>query len=266
MKKYLLPLALGVLLAQTAIAQVTLERSYAVQRRTGLPLVSVAKMSTGELKYYFGRVDSSSATPTYWLQVYNEDHSLYRAIALSGDFEAGSVRLLSDKLFDGDAGLEYTAYGPNGVVVYNEDHTVLATMDSANYLSSAASVNQASIVTGATGTKLLLGYYRPGSWLWGVRVYALPGTYVQALAVPDAAGDALARPYPNPATGFVRLPYRLATGVATLTVSDATGRVIREVNVDATFDDFLLNTAGLAPGTYFYRVGEAAAQRFVVAN
>jgi hypothetical protein len=253
MKKTLLALAL--LAAGTARAQITFEHKYPQK-------VNVFKLSTGEVKY--ATYVSGTANQ---VRVYNQNHSLFRqlSVPLAATVKA-DVDYLSDNLFNTTPDLEFLlyAYDPaqssyqDVAQVFSETGTSLLRVDSTNFVDIYNSVG---------GTKLVT-YQRNASGDYYSKVYALGGTRA-ALKTLDAAGRETARPYPNPASERVQLPYTIGAGqVGELSITDATGRVRARYQVDATFDHLLFDTRGLRPGVYIYRVqvaGQAsAAQRFSV--
>lgn len=64
--------------------------------------------------------------------------------------------------------------------------------------------------------------------------------------------DAL--PYPNPATEQLRIPLKGFTGMATIRVSDAEGKLVGSQRVNASVGTTVLNTTGYACGLYTFQV------------
>ncbi|RTQ49650.1 hypothetical protein EJV47_12595 [Hymenobacter gummosus] len=97
-----------------------------------------------------------------------------------------------------------------------------------------------------------------------VSLRGLPAVVTAAVPPRPAAEEAagLGRPYPNPAAGAVRVPYRRAagTGPAAVQLLDALGRRVRRVPVPAAPGGTLaLPLAGLAAGLYWLRFEQAGA-------
>ena len=253
----LLALALGV---QSATAQITLEMTRPGQATGG------GRMSNGAYKYAFPLGAGQ-------MVIYNADHTVnsqFTVPTLAGYQVPTGIQYLSDQLFDTNpATLEFVvSYTPLGVtntpyktIIYNNQAAVLATLDSVAFVS---------VVNTEVGTKLIGSVFRVGPPnTYRTRFYSLPGHYVSPLRTSDeaAGGDQSERAaYPNPAAGFIRLPYELRAGqTAPLTVLDAAGRVVRTMTVGSAFTDVLLDTHELTPGTYTYRV-EGSGGRFVIAQ
>jgi len=245
-------LALGLLTGGAAQAQITQETRYKDN-------VSAYKLSTGEVKYA-GYFYANNA-----FRIYNQNHSLYKQVSLPQTVAyLYSTAFLSDKLFNTTSDLEFVVVAnySSGTVpslkVFSETGATLLTVDSCTY---------ANILNTPTGTKMLaVTSYNQGTPSNNTRVFSLPGTYT-ALALKEelTQGSTGALPYPNPALSEIKLPYHVAVGqTATLSLTDATGRQVAAYQVDSTFDYLLLDTRSLAAGIYFYRVGSAPAQRFVV--
>ena len=76
--------------------------------------------------------------------------------------------------------------------------------------------------------------------------------------------DAL--PYPNPASEQLRIPLKGFTGMASLRISDADGKLMSADRVNASAGTSVLNTAGYAHGLYTFQVipDNGAARTFKV--
>jgi len=262
MKNFLL--LAGLLVAGiSAQAQLALEHRYPVE-------VLPHKMNTGEVKYV------ATEQATRGLTIYNQDHSLYRQITIPAGPAGASfniVQCVSDKLFNQDGTLEYLAFyyhiPPTGSGyytgrLYTEAGTQLAQMDSVGA--------NPMVFNTATGTKMHMYHYGRDFLLGnttesGVNIYALGGTLVTKTV---AAGSTLElSAFPNPTRAEITLPYQLLSGqTGQLEVMNMLGQTVKTYSVGSHFNTVQLNTAGMAPGTYTYRVtaggAVTAGNKFVV--
>lgn len=142
----------------------------------------------------------------------------------------------------------------------------------ANYLLPVAADSTLLIVGSGYSTT---GPTTSGIYVARIRIPNLPRIVTAPVTFPTAtrgevagAGLWLGQPYPNPARGPVRLPYRLPAGaVARLEVCDALGRRVQQRALPATAGPAELTLAGLSPGLYLLRLvgaAGAASQRLVV--
>jgi hypothetical protein len=251
MKKLLL--ALMLLSGGAAHAQITLEHRYAGASTNNF---AISKFSNGELKYI---TVGAGATPV--VTVYNENHSVMKQMAapavLNGIFQG--IYLVSDKLFNQDAAIEYvcgyTVTAGNSTIyrllALSETGQQLLVADTATYY------NAARVVSGTSGIKLIIPTSRLdasgnsiGSY---TKVYALGGTAIPLAAKAEAANSAL--PYPNPTQSRITLPYEVASGqLATLQIIDIAGRTVKQYTVSSAFKSLELGVDDLETGTYAYRL------------
>lgn len=256
MKKTLLAAAL--LTTGIAHAQITLEHLYAASSPSNN--FTTTKFSNGEIKYV---TVSAAAAPV--VTVYNENHSVLKqmtAPAVANSYFSG-IYLVSDKLFNQDAAIEYMAAysvtsGSNTLyrlLVLNETGSQLLVADTATYY------NVARVISGNTGIKLIIPTNRmnasgssTGTY---TKVYALGGTSIPTAAKAESFSNT-ALPYPNPAESRITLPYQVPAGqLSNLQVVDMTGRLVRQYKIDGGFQSLELNASELGIGTYTYRVVSA---------
>ncbi|UOQ52296.1 T9SS type A sorting domain-containing protein [Hymenobacter cellulosivorans] len=271
MKKVLL--AACILASTAASAQVTLENTYVLNSPlNSFESLNPIKLSTGETKYV--KYNKS----TRLITVYNANHSQFKQFTPPvppAGYTSTYIDYVSDKLFNQDGALEYVASYTiedntsgttvNSEYVYSETGALLARSDS-SYVTD--------IINTSTGTKMLVEKQSTSTSSGRrtkVLVFALPGTYT-TLKAQKGQNDALAMPYPNPATESMRLPYSVKAGTtATLRITDAAGRQVNTYQVDSTFDHLALDVRKLHSGVYFYQVigadgAASSARRFVVSH
>lgn len=255
MKKLLLALCL--LAGGAAQAQVTLEHSYP---GTSIDRFRITKFSNGELKYVS---ISEGAAPV--LTIYNENHSVLKQLTAPSvpNGVLANIDLVSDKLFNQDAAIEYIAvYEMNGS---SNKYRVLAMSEAGQQLLAADSVRYSDspyVVRGASGIKLIIqtGRFSETDYIGSyTKVYALGGTYVPLAAKAELSAATGALPYPNPTQAHITLPYEVAAGqLASLEVLDMAGRIVKQYAISSAFKSLELGANELAMGTYTYRVVSAA--------
>lgn len=247
MKRLLLAFALFA--GGAAHAQITSEQNYDAKILGG-------KLSTGEVK--FAGFFALTAT-TGQVRIYNNDYSLYKqvGVTLPSGYKVENMTYLSDKLFNINSAVEVVLNifdpqsGNQAVRIVDENGAVLLARDAYSY---------PSIYNTPNGTKMVLYSSVDNK----STIYALGGMLL-ASAVPSQGKVAEALPYPNPTTSDIKLPYTVSPGkVEELVVRAATGQQVRSYQVDGKFDHVLFSTQDLAPGVYFYTVGNGLARRFTV--
>lgn len=238
-------LAISILLGYS---QVTLQKTYNYS-------TTVVKLETLGYKYYLMDVPASQA------RIYNMDHSVYKTISCSvpNGYYLGDVKYVSQNLFNTDSQIELvyiyykyvtasTPYYMYGAKVVNESGATLASIDGVQYIY----VNK----TGDAEYKLFaycFDYSIFPEKVW-TNIYSLPGSLVSALNFSSQQTDSFLNAYPNPASDIVRIAYELPENVkdANLYLIDATGRPVRNYQIDNHIDNLALNVNDLSAGVYHY--------------
>lgn len=230
-------------------AQVTLEKKYDYS-------ASVIKLETLGYKYYLMDV------PKAQCRIYNLDHSVFKTINCSvpTNFYLSNIQLISENLFDNDAGLElvYTYYKYNTEQQYyeydskiiNDDGSEIQTIDGAQYIY----VNK----TDDNIYKLFaycFDYSVFPEKVW-TNIYSLPGTPVISAYLKNNKPDILLNVFPNPATETVKVAYSLPENVISgkLHLIDNTGRAVDEFIIDNHTNFLSLDISQFESGIYHYFV------------
>lgn len=229
--------------------QVTLQKTYNYS-------TAVVKLETLGYKYYLMDV------PNAQCRIYNMDHSIFKTINCSvpNGYYLADIKYVSENLFNADSQIElvYTFYKyvPTstsyyyiyGSKVINESGSNLLNIDGAQYIY----VNK----TGETEYKLFAYCYDYSVFpekVW-TNIYSLTGSLVSALNISGSQPDNFLNAYPNPATDIVRIAYELPENIrnANLYLIDATGRQVKNYQIDNHIDNLALNVNDLLTGVYHY--------------
>jgi len=198
--------------------------------------------------------------------IYKSDYSLWKTINIVPPTNASlyEVAYVTTKLFNNDNQVEllavFTEYvstsDTGGYFVYttkviNEVGVTFLNLEGAGY-STVYNVSD-------TQTKLVCFVYdfSVSPYLVNTQIYGLPGrlsdTQVQpALFMSDA--------FPNPATSQINIPIspEFRDSPLKLTLLDVAGKVIYNESIPPFQQTFLLQTASLSSGTYFYFLGDGS--------
>jgi hypothetical protein len=247
MKKPILLLAL-IAFFFTSNAQISLENTYPAS--TGLTQLSVSGF-----RYYVMDVVNNQC------RLYNMDHSAWKTINL--DIPAGmylyDIRYVSETLFNTDNKVElaYIYYSYDTTLLYYTYYTKVINEDGLMLLSIPGCAYIEVKTPGANGTKMLAYVYDYSIIVWTLNtlVYSLPGT-LPLNDIPVEGEANLNKPFPNPSSSAVTIPYQLPGGISTaeILLFSGSGQVIRRYKVDRTFNELLIQTAGLPRGVYMYQL------------
>ena len=229
--------------------QVTLEKKYDFS-------TSVIELETLGYKYYLMDV------PNGQCRIYNTDHSLFKTINCNvpAGFYLYDIKLLSEKLFDNDTGIELlcTFYKYNASPEYyeynskiiNEDGSQLAFIDGAlyNYINK----------TGENTYKLFsycFDYSTFPEKVW-TNIYSLSGTPVVSAFLENETPDFNLKAFPNPASSQLKVAYNLPPEVreGKLSLFDNNGKLVQQFIIDNHTDHLLLNVSDYTSGVYHYFV------------
>ncbi|MCI5055077.1 MAG: T9SS type A sorting domain-containing protein [Flavobacteriales bacterium] len=190
------------------------------------------------------------------------NHSIYATINLTvpvgGTIEG--IGLVSNKLFNNSSEIEviyaFSDCSPTCLwttQVIDENGTIVSTINGCHYYKI--------VNLDTDGFKLLASIDDPNNPS-KAEIYSLPGTIpcesCGTLTGISGKSDnsAYLNSYPNPTNDFTILEYELPKGVnqATLKISNSTGQIIEEFQVDQNFNSLELNTGSWDSGTYFYHL------------
>jgi Secretion system C-terminal sorting domain len=93
------------------------------------------------------------------------------------------------------------------------------------------------------------------NWTVNTLVYSLPGNLPTGEIPVEGKGNPN-KPFPNPADALVTIPYELPDGVNTAEIQlmNGSGQVIHRYTVDRTFNELLIQTAGMPKGVFLYEL------------
>jgi hypothetical protein len=232
----------------TSKAQIYLEKNY--NASTGL-----TQLANSGYKYYLMDVVNNQC------RLYNMDHSLWKTINLT--VPAGlilyDIRYVSETLFNSDSKVElaYIYYSYDTALLYYTYYTKIINEDGLELLSIPGCSYLEVKAPGTYGTKMLAYVYDYSIVVWTLNtlVYSLPGNLPTGEY--SIEGDASQkRPYPNPASAMVTIPYQLPDGINTgeILLMNGSGTIMKAFRVDRTFNELLIQTADLPKGVYIYQI------------
>jgi hypothetical protein len=228
-------------------AQVTLNKRYEYS-------TSVVKLETLGYKYYLMDV------PNGQCRIYNTDHSLFKTINCNvpGGFYLSDVKLLSEKLFDTDPGIEMlcTFYKYNSSKAYYEYDSKIINEDGSQIQFIDGGIYNYINKTDETTYQLFSYCYDYSIFpekVW-TNIYNLPGSPVVSAIINNDNPDYLLNAFPNPATQSLKVAYTLPENVTqgTLYIVDNTGRQVNQFIVDKHTDFLMLVVSRFQSGVYHY--------------
>ncbi len=241
MKRVLFAL-MAFIVCQSGYGQITLEHSYA-------PNISVSVVNIEGDGYKYQAIDPNSKK----LLLFNTDHSLWKTITFDTTGASFlSASYISKHLFNSDDALEVyleTNYRNGSYVgrIVNETGSILNTFDSAYYssvynLSGSWKLNVVKMDRSTRPAKIYSDIYSlPGS---------MPGT-----AIPGVNSGGGSSSFPNPTNSAMTVQYDLnGSSTAMMVITDASGKIVKQMMLSSLFSDVLINTGELARGNYFYSI------------
>ncbi|MCB9194092.1 MAG: T9SS type A sorting domain-containing protein [Flavobacteriales bacterium] len=112
------------------------------------------------------------------------------------------------------------------------------------------------------------GFYEGGFVGGGAGSMAVQTIPASTIGIAENTSDQEVVPYPNPTTRLVHIPLSGRNGKATLSVSDLSGRVVKDVEVTLN-NELVMDMDGLSNGTYLFRLaqdGRSTSFRVVVSK
>lgn len=229
-------------------AQIYLEKDY--NASTGL-----TELAISGYKYYLMDVVNNQC------RIYNMDHSAWKTINLS--IPAGmtlyDIKFVSETLFNTDSKVElaYIYYSYDTTLLFYTYYTKVINENGMELLSIPGCSYLEVDRPGTYGTKMLAYVYDYSiiNWTLNTLVYSLPGTLpTGGIAVEGQRKQD--KPFPNPASAMITIPYQLPDGVSKGEISliNGSGQLIQRYRVDRTFRELLIQTAGMPKGIYLYQL------------
>ncbi len=232
------------------------------------------KLENGETKYY------GFDPENFILNVYNLDHSIYTNINIDKDAlnrynDDGDsfIAAVSQKIFDGDDGIEFVLYSEtyesgtseanektfiiddNGSILFEKDDQFPQvnskdneTLQTPNWIQKTES-GWFMILTEKNDSSLTTDD------LFKKYIYALPGT--STLSNKEVSKtDISLKAYPNPSLNYINLDYKLPYGVTSgkILIHNLNGVQERELKIDNHVSSLKISNQDLASGIYTYTV------------
>lgn len=230
------------------LAQVSLEKTYNYS-------TSVVHLESRGYMYYLMDVPNSEC------RIYNPDHSLYKTIHCPVPERAylADLKFISEKLFDEDDGIElaYTwymyvpvqssYYYDYGSKIINDDGSVVATIDGAQYLYiNPVSDNEVKLFA------YCYDYSVFPEKVW-TNIYNLPGSQTSEVAA-IVQPDPFLRVYPNPAETELTIDYLLPADAnqARIFITNIEGSILETFTAMGPSGRVVKNISSYQPGIYLY--------------
>jgi hypothetical protein len=247
MKKIFLSFILLALIAFSAKSQINLEKDF-----SGSVLFAYLEGNA----YYSLNYTSNKVS------IYGLDYSLQKDISLAvpANMYLYDAAFVSTHVFNSDNLMElivvYYNYQPTSdtggyyyytTQVVNENGTVLLNIPNGSY-SDLVFYNNGSIKLLANIYDFSVSLYPLNTEIYGL-TGSIPSTTIENKEL------TLQNPYPNPASNFVNIPYKLDKDLsAELILVDINGHEVKRASLTSFSENLLLNTSNLTPGQYIYYV------------
>lgn len=251
MKTAILTILANLILFFTVKGQITLENQY-----TNKSTFRVANLTQGGYKYYLLDVANQQ------IAVYNTDHSVYSTITIPAvtNYTCMYVFELSDNLFNSDNLLEYCA---TYKTTSTNEYSAVISENGTTLLNCGIGRDLNVFNIGGSAYKLQTVKVTGGSYKDSVRIYSLPGSKPcdacggpTSIVKNNTATNAMPNAYPNPTSTQITIPYSITNGdtKGKISIYDVTGKILKEYNVDSTFENIILDTNEFSAGTYYYNL------------
>jgi len=262
MKKTIISTMMILLTTMSVKSQINLEHTYPVSPTK----LRLCNLTNGGYKYYW--LDQTNNQ----IKMYNSNHSIFKTINVTPPttpFTYGGINYISDNLFNSDNLVEFMiSYYNSGTSSYqsklfNESNSIL--------FSSNTAAGELLNLTG--NYKLKIGTINGDSTL----IYSLPGSLPcdacggpTSIVKNNSTTSTMPNAYPNPTSTQITIPYTLTNSdtKGKINIYDINGKIIKEYNIDSTFDNLILDTQEFSAGTYYYNLttksGVSDAKKIIV--
>ena len=218
--------------------------------------------------YYSANVVDNS----YVVKIYNADYSLntndtYYFTPPTG-YKVSTVTM-SREIFNTDNNYEFlvnyqrtdNTYDNTRqkLILYNQNGSIIKDFGFAYMVTAYPYLHIANDSFRLIVTK----YYYDGTDITTqTEVYSVPGN--PTTIIPNIKPNEIQKPYPNPASSIITLPYQLKQGeISVMHIYNNNGQLIEIKQIDSIFDKLLLNVSNYNKGVYFY-VFNGLTNKFVV--
>lgn len=209
------------------------------------------------------------------MTLYNKDYFLYKTVSFTppAGYIISHPDYITRDLFNADDKIEFivilelspTPEHLNTLSIcriYNEDGTVIKDLGTAYSFNSTVhkisadnswrlAVNKMSY-SQSSGTKSI------------TEIYSLPGNASTDNISPQNIKNNQLFAYPNPSNTIINLMYQLKQGEKnTMNVFDIQGKLIEQIQLDYTFNQFPLDVSAYRTGVYIYEIN-GTRNKFIV--
>ena len=261
MKKTIISTIVILFITISVKSQITLETKYPIQPFK----LKLCNLTNGGYKYYW--LDQTNNQ----IKMYNSNHSIFKTINVTPPttpYTYGGVNYISDNLFNSDNLVEFM------IVYYQSPSTYQSKLFNENNIILFSSNSSAGELLNISGNyKLKIPSTNADSTL----IYSLPGSLpCEACGGPtsivknNTTTNTMPNAYPNPTSTQITIPYTLTNNdtKGKINIYDINGKIVKEYNVDNTFDNFILDTQEFSAGTYYYNLttssGVSDAKKIIV--
>ena len=242
-------------------AQLTLDHTF-----NGYVNASFSNIISEPVGYYCSSMNNASA-----IYLYNPNYSLYKTVSINlpSGYSNAQATVLGKHLINTDDKVEFfvTAYNSNNsynslytAMIVNEDGTMIQHFG----YSYTISYLGIYVVEGQLRLSILKATYNEQSYQtsYQTEVYVCQGNYSAVASFGE--DDIMLRPYPNPTTTLVNLPYHIEKGtVSTINIYNVGGQLIESYNIGGDFERITIDVNNYAKGIYIYEYN-GISNRFVV--
>ena len=247
-------------------SQISLENLY-----TNKSSFKVANLTQSGYKYYMLDVVNQQ------IIIYNTNHSVFNTVTIPTvtNYTCTNVFELSDNLFNSDNLIEYCASFKASSPA--NDYSAVISENGTTILNCGIRTDPSVFNIGGNVYKLQTVRVTGGTYKESVRIYSLPGSKpCDACGGPtnimknNTVTNTMPDAYPNPTNTQITIPYTLTNNEkkGKINIYDINGKILREYNVDNTFDNIILDTEEFNAGTYYYNLttssGVSDARKIIV--
>lgn len=267
MKKSIILTIATLLIAVISKSQINFESKYPI----GMSNLKLCNLTTGGYKYYYyDKINNQ-------IKMYNPNHTVFKTINVTpppSGYIYASLQFVSDNLFNTDNLIEFHMGYSNSVTpfdvqkkIYNESNVLL-------FSSNTSSSGNGVEVINLNGSFKLKWPSKNGD---STNVYSLPGTLPcdvcggpTSIVKSNTTTNTMPNAYPNPTSTQITIPYTLTNNdtKGKINIYDINGKILREYNVDNTFENLILDTQEFSAGTYYYNLtsnsGVSDAKKIIV--
>lgn len=261
MKKTIISTVVILFFTMTVKSQITLENKYPVSPNN----LKLCNLTNGGYKYYL--LDQANNQ----IKMYNSNHSLFKTINVTPPtppFTYGGLKYISDNLFNADNLVEFM------IVYYQSPSTYQAKLyNESNSLLFSSNTNAGELLNISGSYKLKLPSINSDS----TYIYSLTGSLPcdacggpTSIVKNNPTTTTMPNAYPNPTSTQITIPYTLTNNdtKGKINIYDINGKVVKEYNVDNSFDNLILDTQEFSAGTYYYNLttssGVSDAKKIIV--